>query len=163
MSAVETFFFSVGVSPRALPAPRALAIALLAQTHLPWLHAHQQARDDRTLLDYARRAPAFCAETFAGCLAEGAPLAEAARGHELFDAFMAAASGALDAPGALGLFLFGFFRQTRGDEAAYVRAVRSLAGHRHMTEAVRAAIAALYESGRFTQAAFDDLVVRWGG
>lgn len=161
--AAETFFFAMGVSPRALPPARALAVAVLAQTHLPWLHAHQAAHADRALLDYARRPAPFCPETFAACLTEGAPLAETAKGHALFDAFMVAASGALDPAAALGLFLFGFFRQTRGaDEAAYVRAVRSLPGHRHMTEAVRAAIAALYESGRFTQDAFNELSVRWG-
>lgn len=163
MSVWEPFFFSMGVSPRALAPERALAMALLAQTHFPWLESSLRQREDATLADYARRAPPFCPETFSACLAAAGHLAERSRGHALFDAFHAAAGGLINAPCTVGLFLFGFFRQTKlADEAGYVRAVRALPEHRNMTEAVRNEIASLYEAGGFTEEAFHQLVVQWG-
>jgi hypothetical protein len=163
MTEVEQYFLRAGVSVRALPPDRAATLAVLAHVHAPWLHLFEAGRADRPLFYYTRAPLPFDGATFAAVLQRAAPvLHERARGHALFDDFLAASEHVLDPAVALGLFLFGFFRQCPdAREPAYIQAVRGLPAQRVMTEKVRAAVAELYESGRFTREAFAELAARW--
>lgn len=163
MSEVEQYFLRAGLSVRALPPGRAPTLALLVLVHAPWLHAFEAKRADRPLFYYTRAPLEFDGQVFSAVLQQtGEALHAAAQGDALFDDFLSASEHALAPPVALGLFLFGFFRQCPGaPESAYVQATRALPSQRTMTEKVRAAIAEIYESGRFTRTAFEHLAGRW--
>ncbi len=163
MTEVEQYFLRAGVSVRALPPDHAATLAILTNVHAPWLHLFEADRVDRPLFYYTRAPLLFDGATFASVLKNYGPfLHERSRGHALFDNFLDASEHVLPPAVALGLFLFGFFRQRKdAREPEYIQAVRGLPAQRVMTEKVRAAVAELYESGRFTREAFAELAAKW--